>query len=46
MFCQRPDKPWNPPSLLLCEQGVLFPRLRWPGREVYRQPPSISEVKN
>jgi hypothetical protein len=39
---QRPYRFWGPTWV----PGALFPRVKWPGREVRRPPPSISNFKN
>jgi hypothetical protein len=42
-----PRRFWDPPSLLTngCG-GLLFSRVKWPGREVDYSLPSNAEVKN
>jgi len=41
----RPDRSWDPPSLLCNGYLVSFPGVKWPGRGVDHPPPSSAEVK-
>jgi hypothetical protein len=44
IFHIRPDRPWDPPSLLYNGYWV-FPKEKRPGRGVDYRPPSSTEVK-
>jgi hypothetical protein len=44
IFHTCPDWPWGPSSLLYNGYQV-FPRVKWPGRDVDHLPPSHAEVK-
>jgi hypothetical protein len=44
-FCTRPDRSWDPPSLLYNGYRVSFPGVKRPGRGVNHQPPYSAEVK-
>jgi hypothetical protein len=45
IFRSRPDRPWDPPSLLYNGYRVSFPGVKRPGRGVDHPPPSNAEVK-
>ena len=45
IFRTRPDRPWDPPSLLYNLYRVSFPGVKWPRRGVTHPPPSSAEVK-
>ena len=45
IFHTRPDRPWNPPSLLHNGYRVYLPGVKWPGRGVDHQPSANTEVK-
>ena len=44
-FCTRPDRPWNPVSLLCNAYPGSFPGVKRPRRGVLHPPPSSAEVK-
>ena len=45
IFRTRPDRPWDPPSLLHNEYRLSFPGVKRPGRGVDHPPLSSAEVK-
>ena len=45
IFRTRPDRPWDPPSLLYNMYRVSFPGVRRSGRGVNHPPPSGAEVR-
>ena len=44
IFHTRPDRPWDPPSLLKLGTGS-FPGVKRPGRDFDHPPPFSAEVK-
>ena len=44
-FRTRPDRPWDPPSLLLNGYRVFPWGIKRPGRDIHHPPPSSFEVK-
>ena len=45
IFCTRPDRPWDPPSLLYNGYRVSFPGVKRRGRSFNHPPPPRAEVK-